>query len=132
MSTGLENLWIYKLAEDLEIDVHNITKKFPRDEMYRSVDQLRRSSASTANNIAESYYKLTIKEKVKFLVIAKCEAEETKRNIGKSFRKGFITQDVAQTLTERYTVLLKGISSYIKFLELKNPDDHKIKKTKKL
>lgn len=26
MATGLENLWIYKLAEDLEIEVHDITK----------------------------------------------------------------------------------------------------------
>lgn len=38
MATGLENLRIYKLAEDLEIKVHEITKKFPKDEIYRSVD----------------------------------------------------------------------------------------------
>ncbi len=75
MATGLDNLWIYKLAEDLEIKVHEITKKFPKDEIFRSVDQLRRSSASAANNIAESYHKKSVKEKEKFLNISKGEAE---------------------------------------------------------
>lgn len=130
MATGLENLWIYKLAEDLEIEVHNVTKKFPRDEIYRSIDQLRRSSASAANNIAESYHKSTTKEKIRFLTIAKGEAEETKRNINKSFRKGFISKDISQSLIERYTILLKGISSYIKFLELNELEKLETKKLK--
>ncbi|MDH3267816.1 MAG: four helix bundle protein [Ignavibacteria bacterium] len=78
MATGLENLWIYKLAEDLEVEVHEITKTFPKDEIFRSVDQLRRSSSSVSDNIAESYHKTTIKEKTRFLNIAKGEAEETK------------------------------------------------------
>jgi four helix bundle protein len=74
MATGLENLWIYKLAEDLEVEIHEITKKFPKDEIFRSVDQLRRSSSSTSDNIAESYHKATVKEKTRFLSIAKGEA----------------------------------------------------------
>lgn len=118
MATGLENLWIYKLTEDLEIEVHEITKKFPRDEIYRSVDQLRRSSCSVSNNIAESYHKNSVKEKVRFLNIAKGEAEETKRNISRSHRKGFITKEKTDILIDRYTVLLKGIHAYIKFLML--------------
>ncbi|MBW8051325.1 MAG: four helix bundle protein [Cytophagales bacterium] len=64
MATGLENLWIYKLSEDLEVKVHEVTKSFPRNELYRSVDQLRRSSAS--ENIAEHYHKTTTKEKFGF------------------------------------------------------------------
>lgn len=70
MATGLENLWIYKLAEDLEVQVHEITKSFPRDELYRSVDQLRRSSSSVSNNIAEHYHKSTTKEKIIPIAIA--------------------------------------------------------------
>lgn len=118
MATGLENLWIYKLAEDLEIEVHNITKLFPKDEIYRSVDQLRRSSCSVSNNIAESYYKASIKEKIRFLNIAKGEAGETKSNINRSCRKGFILKEKVDYIVEKYTVLLKGIYAYIKFLML--------------
>lgn len=118
MATGLENLWIYKLAEDLEVEVHVITKKFPNDEFYRSVDQIRRSSCSVSNNIAEAYHKGTIKEKIRFLNIAKGEAEETKRNLIRSFRKGFVSGEQERYFTNQYTTLLKGISAYIKFLML--------------
>jgi len=129
MATGLENLWIYKLAEDLEVEVHEITKSFPKDEIFRSVDQLRRSSSSVSNNIAESYHKTTLKDKTKYLNIAKGEAEETKRGILKSARKKFVTETIATRIAERYTILLKGTSSYIRFLNLNELDkgDHKKK-----
>lgn len=117
MATGLENLWIYRLAEDLEIEVHEATKRFPKDEIFRSVDQLRRSSSSVSNNVAESYHKLSVKEKMKFLMIAKGEAEETKRGLLRAARKAFLHMDVAQRLADRYTVFLKGTSSYIRFLQ---------------
>ncbi len=40
MSTGLENLKIYTMAEELELTVFHLTKNFPHDEKYRSIDQL--------------------------------------------------------------------------------------------
>lgn len=118
MATGLENLWIYKLAEDLEVKVYEVTKSFPKDELSRSIDQLRRSSSSVSNNIAEHYHKTTTKEKLRFLGIAKGELEETRRGILKSSRKKFLTENTATDIFDQYTVLLKGISSYIRFLEL--------------
>ncbi len=125
MATGLDNLWIYKLAEDLEIKVHEVTKKFPKDEIFRSIDQLRRSSASTSNNIAESYHKKSIKEKERFLTISKGEAEETKRNIIKSARKKFISDDIADEIAGQYTTLLKGTNAYIHFLKLNDLQNQK-------
>ena len=118
MATGLENLWIYKLAEDLEVEVYELTKKFPKDEIFRSVDQLRRSSSSVSDNIAESYHKTTVKEKTRFLSIAKGEAEETKRGLLKSARKKLLSEDVAKVIADKYTILLKGTNAYIKFLNL--------------
>ena len=120
MATGLDNLWIYKLAEDLEIRVHEVLKKFPVEEKYRSIDQLKRSSASAANNIAESYHKRSFKEKDKFLSISKGEAEETKRNMIKSARKKFLPESEAKEIAEKYTVLLKGTNAYIRFLMMQD------------
>ena len=120
MATGLDNLWIYKLAEDLEIRVHEVLKKFPVEEKYRSIDQLKRSSASAANNIAESYHKRSFKEKDKFLSISKGEAEETKRNMIKSARKKFLPESEAKEIADQYTVLLKGTNAYIRFLMMQD------------
>ena len=36
----------------------------------------------------------------------------------KSARKKFISEDVAKSIADRYTVLLKGINAYIRFLNL--------------
>ena len=114
MATGLDNLTIYKMAEKLEIDVYRLTNNFPKDEKYRSVDQLRRSSASVTSNIAEAYNKQSIKEKIHILNdIAKSEAEETKRNIVVSRKKGFHQNE---KIAEEYTELIKAISGYIRFL----------------
>jgi len=116
MTTGIENLKIYQSAERLEVEVHNVTKEFPRDEKYRSVDQLRRSSASIANNIAEGYARNSNKEKIRFVYIAKGEAEETKRNILRSAKKEFLSEKYVNELAESYTELIKMISGYIKYL----------------
>ena len=125
MATGLENLWIYKLAEDLEVEVYEVTKAFPKDEIFRSVDQLRRSSSSVSDNIAESYHKTTLKEKIRFLSISKGEAEETKRGILKSARKKFLSEEAAKVIADKYTILLKGTNAYIKFLNLNEIENMK-------
>jgi four helix bundle protein len=118
MATGLENLKIYKMAESLEIEVFNLTKTFPKDERFRSVDQLRRSSSSITNNIAEAYNKNSIKAKIYILKdIAKSEAEETKRNLMVCYKKGFHNNI---EIVDKYTELIKAVSGYIKFLKLKN------------
>lgn len=117
MATGLENLKIYIMAEELELEVFEITKTFPGDEKYRSIDQLRRSSSSVTNNIAEGYNRYSYKEKKRYLEISKGEAEETKRNIIKSAKKGFLDMEKAVNIAEGYAELLKATSGYVRFLD---------------
>jgi len=126
MATGLENLKIYTLAQKLEIKVHNLTSEFPSDERYRSIDQLKRSSASVTNNIAESYHKRSHKEKIRILHdIVKGEAEETKRNLETCLLKDFHTDN---EIIGQYTELLKMVSGYIRFLRVQESNQS----TKKL
>lgn len=114
MATGLENLKIYCLATELELKVFALTKEFPSDEKFRSVDQLRRSSSSVSNNIAEGYNRRSPKEKTRiFSDIVKGEAEETKHNLSICLKKGF-HKDSA--IIGGYTELLKMTSGYIKFI----------------
>lgn len=116
MTTGLENLEIYKLAEELELEVFELTKNFPSDEKFRSVDQLRRSSTSVSDNIAEGYSRFSFNDKINKFYIARAETEETKRGIERAYKKGFISEVSAVELIDKYTVLIKGINGYIKFL----------------
>ena len=120
MATGLENLKVYQMAEILEVEVYKVTKEFPKEEKYGSVNQLRRSSAAVPNNIAEGYARHSYAEKVRYLYIAKGEAEETKRNIIRSGKKDILIMSVANELADKYTGLLKAISGYIKFINEKS------------
>lgn len=122
---GLEDLKIYKLAVRLEIFVYKVLKKFPPEEKYRSVDNIKRSSSSVPNNIAEAYGKFSFGVKINHLYIARGEAEETKSGIERAYRKGFISKEISDFTCEKYTELIKGINGYINFLKNKQNDKEK-------
>ncbi len=121
---GIENLKIYKLAERLEVFIYKVTDKFPKDEKYRSVNQLRRSSSSATDNISESYYRYYFADKIKHLYIARGEAGETKSGIKKAHKKGFVGKKTADFIEEKYTELIKGINGYIKYIRKKQTKDN--------
>lgn len=50
-------LKVYQKAFALAIRIYDITNKFPVEERYALVDQVRRSSRSVCTNIAEGYRK---------------------------------------------------------------------------
>lgn len=116
MARGLDDLKIYQMAEKLELQIYEETKNFPLDEKYRSIDQLRRASASVSDNIAEGYGRFSFGDKINRFYIARGEVEETKRGIEMAYKKGFVREELANQLLEDYTELIKGINGYIKFL----------------
>jgi four helix bundle protein len=56
-SKGHRDLIVYKKAFTVAMKIFQITKKFPKEEMYSMVDQMRRSSRSVCSCIAEAYRK---------------------------------------------------------------------------
>ena len=52
-----QNLLAYQKSFSLAMKIFDITKSFPKEEMYSLTDQIRRSSRSVPANIAEAYRK---------------------------------------------------------------------------
>ncbi|HTW96247.1 MAG TPA: four helix bundle protein [Candidatus Methylomirabilis sp.] len=120
MEGGLGKLKIYKLAVRLEVFIHRvIDEKFPREEKYRSSNQLKRSSSSAADNIAESYGKYSFGAKINHLFIARGEMMETKSGIERAFLKRFISQELSEFAVRKYVELIKQTNCYINFLRHK-------------
>jgi len=46
MATGFRNLIVYKKAFALAMDIYNVSKEFPKEELYSLSSQIRRSSIS--------------------------------------------------------------------------------------
>ncbi len=56
-SKGYNDLKVYQLAYKLAMEIFEISKSFPKEEIYSLTDQIRRSSRSVAVNIGEGYRK---------------------------------------------------------------------------
>ena len=57
MSNGFKDLLVYKKAFALAMEIFEVTKNFPKEEIYSLTSQIRRSSRSVCSNIAEGYRK---------------------------------------------------------------------------
>jgi four helix bundle protein len=54
---SFHELRVYRSAFDLQQEIFQLSKKWPREEKYSLTDQIRRSSRSIGANIAESWAK---------------------------------------------------------------------------
>ena len=57
LAKSVDDLEVYKLAFDLQRRIFELTKHFPREEMFSLTDQVRRSSRSVGANIREAWAK---------------------------------------------------------------------------
>jgi four helix bundle protein len=54
---SFRDLRVYQAAVEASMKIFEITKTFPKEEMYSMTDQIRRSSRSVCSNICEAWRK---------------------------------------------------------------------------
>ncbi|MEO7174671.1 MAG: four helix bundle protein [Saprospiraceae bacterium] len=67
---NFEKLDVWQSARKLVANVYTITRKFPVDERFGIVSQLRRSAISIASNIAEGTTRKSLKDMARFTQIS--------------------------------------------------------------
>lgn len=70
MTTSYKDLIVWQKSIDLVAELYEITKKFPREEVYGITSQMKRSAVSIPSNIAEGRNRGTKKDYLQFLRIA--------------------------------------------------------------
>ncbi|MBA3757289.1 four helix bundle protein [Candidatus Saccharibacteria bacterium] len=94
-----EQLIAWQKAQDLAVLSHNLTKKFPGDERFSLISQLRRASNSVSANIAEGFGRRTSKDKVQFYTIAYGSLLEVKNYLYLAEKLGYLTKkDMIESL----------------------------------
>jgi four helix bundle protein len=73
------NAW--KEAHQLVLVVYRTTKRFPKDEIFAMVSQLRRAAVSITSNIAEGFSRTSFKEKAQFYAVAQGSLTEVESQI---------------------------------------------------
>ena len=64
------DLVVWQKSMELVTDVYEITKGFPKEEIYALTSQIRRSAVSVPSNIAEGYGRNSTQDYIRFLQIA--------------------------------------------------------------
>jgi len=109
---------VWKIGFDLLIKIYKITKKFPSEERFCLVSDMRRSANSIIHNIAEGFGRYESKDKTRFYKISRGSAYELISQILVSMALQYIREEALKT---EYIELCKRIilelNSLIKTLE---------------
>jgi len=115
--TRFEDLDLWKDARALCRLIFKVTSRKPFCNDYRFRDQIRASSGSIMDNIAEGYERDGNKEFMQFLSIAKGSCGETRSQAYRAFDYKYLNNDELQELLDRTINLSKGISGFISYLK---------------
>lgn len=111
---SFKELEVYKLSRQLSKKIFEISKNFPKEEMYSLTDQIRRSSRSIGAQIAEAWAKRKYeKHFVSKLTDADGEQQETQHWIETALDCSYISKEIANHLLSDYISIGKMINSMI-------------------
>lgn len=109
---NFKELLIWKKSTELAVFVYELTKKFPTDEKYGLITQMRRSAVSIPSNIAEGHMRNTDKDFRQFIAIARgsCAELETQSRI--AYKLNYFQAGTYQVLEEKIEEIAKMLSSF--------------------
>ena len=111
---SFRELEVYKFTRQLSREIFDISKKFPKEEMYSLTDQIRRSSRSVGAQIAESWAKRKYeKHFVSKLTDADGEQLETQHWIETALDCSYISKEIANSILINYSSIGKMLNSMI-------------------
>ena len=112
MVQSYKDLIVYQKSYKLALVIYQITKNYPKEEIYGLTSQMRRSSVSIPCNIAEGYRRGHRKEYIQFLHMAHGSCGELETLLSLSQDLGLIEKDLFENLyrlQEEVSKLLKGL-----------------------
>ena len=94
---------VYKMSVDAAMQIFELTKTFPREEMYSLTDQIRRSSRSVSAQIAEAWRRRKYEAVfVNKLNESEGEAAETQSWLEYSVKCGYMPRGTGRDLHRLY------------------------------
>lgn len=107
-------LEVYKLSKQMSFEIFELSKSFPKEEIYSLTDQIRRSSRSVGAQIAESWAKRKYeKHFISKLTDADGEQQETQHWIDTAFDCNYISEGQRGYFLSKYAEIGKMIQVMI-------------------
>jgi len=104
-----KDLKVWEKAHGFTLRIYEVTKTFPKEEIYSLTNQVRRAAASISANIAEGCGKKSKLDFANFLNIALGSSNESEYYL-------LLSRDLMYLKEEEYSELLKTINEIIAML----------------
>lgn len=117
MTTKIQSftdLHAWKEAHTLVLMVYDITRTFPKEEMFRLVSQLCRAAVSITSNIAEGFSRNSAKEKLQFYAMSLGSLTEVQNQLLIARDLKYISSEKFQQIAEQTIIVNKLIHGLMK------------------
>jgi len=121
---SVEELAVFKKAHALTLSLYKISRRFPEEEKFGLVSQMRRAASSIAANLMEGSHRLGKNEYRQFSGIAKGSAGELKYHLllvllAKDL--GYLSEQEYESFRAEADEISKMLSGLVKSLSLSKP-----------
>ncbi|MGO6689366.1 four helix bundle protein [Rhizobium leguminosarum] len=114
-----KDLKVWQMAIDLAVDCYQLTRKFPKKEVYGLTAQIRRAATSIAANIAEGHGREVTGSFIQFLRISQGSLKELETHMLISHRIGLIDESEFGKMTGKCDEIGRMIRALIRSLQEK-------------
>lgn len=113
---SFEDLECWKVCTELRRFLSNLLKKFPADEKFALISQIKRASRSVTNNIAEGYGRFHYKENAQFCRQSRGSIYELKDHLIIALDEHYITKEDFDEFLIKYEKAILLLNGYINYL----------------
>ncbi len=124
---SFEDLEVWQFARELSKKIYSLTFIEPIKSDYRLKDQMRGSSGSAMDNIAEGFERGSQFEFINSLSYSKGEIGELKSQLHRCLDNKYITQELFNELYNLADLLTKKLSAFITYLNASKIKGQKFK-----
>ena len=117
MAKTYENLDAWKKAVDLAVKIYELTRNFPKEEIYGITSQIRRAVISISSNLAEGAGRPSKKDFRRFVDIGMGSLNETESLWIVSYRLTLIEESLyleTRSQMEELGRILNGLKKYLR------------------
>lgn len=118
---SFRELIVWQKALKLAIEVYQISKNFPKEELYGLTSQIRRAAFSIPANIAEGYARQHLGEYLQFLGIAFGSGAELETGLIMAKEIGILAQKDFERLLGLLNEVMKMINALMNSLKRTKP-----------
>lgn len=126
MIQSYRDLVAWQKAMDLVTEIYRISQKFPKEEIFGLVSQMRRAAVAVPSNFAEGYGKSSRKEYIYFLTNARASLLELETQVIIAQNLTYLNEPIANhllTLTAEVGRIINGLLSSLKIGKAKRKPD---------